>query len=351
MPLRFTLVAFALFAGGCGHSSNAPADAAVNPPDMALRPDAAMTDSAVGDLASGSVDQSVPDSGTADEGVAAEDGFVIHPNGDAGIPDGGLLVRIVAANTTSGNAQSYDPGEGIRLFQGLHGDIGLVQEVNYKSNSPTDIRSFVDQSFGPGFYYVREDAASAQIPNAVISRYPIRAGGVWTDQQVANRGFTWADIDLPGEQDLWAVSVHLLTTNAADRNSEAQELVAQLASILPSNAYVVLGGDFNTAVRTEDCIATLSAALVTAAPYPVDSDNDDNTSENRSRPHDWVLATPSLDALKTAVQIGAASYPSGFVLDTRVQMPLSDVAPALAGDSSASGMQHMPVVREFLIRP
>src|SRR5438093_232802 len=53
-----------------------------------------------------------------------------------------VRVRIVTANTTTGNNQSYDPGQGIRIFEGLHPDIALVQELNYGDDSDASIRSF-----------------------------------------------------------------------------------------------------------------------------------------------------------------------------------------------------------------
>jgi hypothetical protein len=36
----------------------------------------------------------------------------------------------MAANLSSGNNQSYDPGEGARIFQGLKPDIVMIQELN-----------------------------------------------------------------------------------------------------------------------------------------------------------------------------------------------------------------------------
>lgn len=51
------------------------------------------------------------------------------------------VIRIMAANTTSGNGQDYDLGHGNRIFQGLDPDIALVQELNYLNNTPTDLRS------------------------------------------------------------------------------------------------------------------------------------------------------------------------------------------------------------------
>jgi hypothetical protein len=49
------------------------------------------------------------------------------------------------------------------------------------------------------------------------------------------------------------------------------------------------------------------------------------------------------------VVIGAASFAPGLVFDSRVYTPLSDVAPVVVGDSGASGMQHMAVIRDFAL--
>ena len=64
--------------------------------------------------------------------------------------------------------------------------------------------------------------------------------GEWIDTEVDNRDFVWAQIDIPGSTDLFAISVHLLTSTATERNLEAQELVRNIAG-LPAGAYVVLG--------------------------------------------------------------------------------------------------------------
>ena len=39
-----------------------------------------------------------------------------------------VITRIMASNLSSGNYQSYDPGHGIRLMQGVDPDIILIQE-------------------------------------------------------------------------------------------------------------------------------------------------------------------------------------------------------------------------------
>jgi len=256
-------------------------------------------------------------------------------------------LRIVAANLTSGNGQNYDPGEGARILQGLKPDVALVQEFNYLNNTDANFRAWVDTNFGTSFSYVREPSPG-QIPNGVVSRYPILASGAWTDSSVSNRKFMWARIDIPGDKDLWVISVHLLTTSASSRNSEASQILSYIAAQgIPAADYVALGGDFNTGSRTEACLNTLSSYFTTSGPWPVDQAGNGNTNSGRSSPYDWVLADTDLHAVKTSVILGAVNFLNGLVFDSRVYSPLP--SPVLAGDSGAANMQHMAVVRDFLI--
>ncbi len=285
-----------------------------------------------------------------DAGPGELDAGSYQPYWDGGqtqYPDGGsgpFLLRVVAANTTSGNLQSYTPGHGVRIFQGLKPDVALVQEMNYGGNTPADIRAFVDAAFGPEFWFYREP--TGQIPNGVVSRYRIAEVGFWDDPETNTREFAWARIDLPGSRDLWAVSVHLLT--GGNRTAEAQALLARLQA-LPADDYVVLGGDFNSPSRGDGSASTLSTYFKTSAPYPVDQAGNDKTNANRSSPYDWVLADSQLQAASTPVVIGGNRFDAGLVFDSRVYTPLGDVAPVLAGDSDAPSMQHMAVVRDFLL--
>ncbi len=256
-------------------------------------------------------------------------------------------VRIVAANLTSGNGQNYDPGHGNRILQGLKPDIVMVQEFNYLTNTAADFRAWVDMNFGTTFSYVREPGGD-QIPNGIVSRYPILASGEWNDANVSNRDFVWARIDIPGDKDLWVISVHLLTTGSSNRNAEASQILNYIvAQGVPASDYVALGGDFNTDSRTEACLGTLSSYFVTGGSFPVDQSGNGNTNSGRNSPYDWVLADTDLNALKTPVVLGSNSFANGLVFDSRVFTPLP--SPVLAGDSAATNMQHMAVVRDFLI--
>ncbi len=276
-----------------------------------------------------------PDGAVPDAADAAPDAPPLGPGN----------LRVMAANISSGPSLDYGPEEGVHIFQGMHPDVVLIQEMNVGTNTTAEIDAYVATTFGPTFTYYREPGA--QIPNGVISRYPILASGSWVDPQVANRGFAYAKLGVPGPHALWAISLHLLTTGATQRNAEVTELVTQVKAMVPAADYLILGGDFNTPVRDEPCITALSEIVATAAPYPADGAGNDNTSAPRSKPHDWLLADPDLSPLGVPVVIGKNAYAAGLVFDSRVFTPLADVAPVQSSDSAAVNMQHMPVVRDF----
>jgi endonuclease/exonuclease/phosphatase family metal-dependent hydrolase len=286
------------------------------------------------------------DAGPALDGAidATDEGDSAGPNNndDAAPP---ATVRVAAANVTSGTLQSYDPGHGQRILQGLRLDVVLLQEFNVRANTPEDIRAWVDATFGVDFHYVR--GGEAGIPNGVISRWPLRGSGTWADPRVSNRGFTWARIDLPGPRDLFAVSLHLLTSNATERDTEGRSLAMELRTAVTPADDLVVGGDLNTNSRTESVLGTLSEFVVVTEPWPADSRMNTNTNTTRTRPYDWLMASPRLHARQVAFTVGGSSFANGFVADTQVHSPIEELAPAMASDSAATGMQHMAVARAF----
>lgn len=261
-------------------------------------------------------------------------------------------IRIAAANISSGNTQSYDPGHGIRILKGTKPDIVLIQEFNYAANTAADLREMVDAACGPSYQYYREGGPGS-IPNGIISRFPILESGEWASP-VAERDFAYARIDIPGDRELLAVSVHLPTTDN-QRPNEAAVLVAFINSYYTAdnNAraadYLVIGGDFNSDSRTETAMNTLGQLVTIGTAWPVDRKNNSNTNLARAKPYDGVYAGKGLHALQTATVIGASTFPNGLVADTREYVPISEISPALATDSVATNMQHMAVIRDFQI--
>ena len=284
---------------------------------------------------------------TSGEETSVADAAEAAPEAGGDASSGPTKLRVMAANLTSGSNQSYDSGEGLRIMQGLKPDVVLIQEFNYGTNTDAYARTMVDKTFGASFSFYREPLV--QIPNGIISRFPIDKSGSWTDPDVANRGFAWAKLVVPGSRGLWAVSLHLLTTSATNRDSEAKALVAQVKTAIPDADYLVVGGDLNTDVRTEPCMATLGEIAGTVAPFPDDGHMNGNTNLPRTKPHDWVLADVDLAPLQIATVYGSNSFDSGLVFDSRVYTPLADVPPILATDSAATNMQHMAVVKDFAL--
>ena len=272
-----------------------------------------------------------------------------------GPPPGPANLRVMAANISSGARTDYGSIEGVRIFEGLHPDVVLIQELNVGGNTKAEIDAYVSTVFGTTFTYFREEGAGFQIPNGIISRYPIIESGSWADPGAANRGFAYAKLAVLGPRPLWAISLHLLTTGAAQRTAEVTELVAKVKAVVPSADYLIVGGDLNTASRGEDCVVNgvtgLAAIVGIGAPYPADGAGNTNTSTPRSKPHDWLLSDADLAPLSVPVTIGAQSFAAGLVFDSRAYTPLADVAPVEASDSSSLNMQHMPVVRDFHLSP
>lgn len=268
-------------------------------------------------------------------------------NGVGGGGGGATRIRLMAGNLTSGNNQAYE-APGTRIFQGLHPDIAMIQEFNVGDNTTATVRAWVDTAFGAAFFYFRE--SGAQIPNGIVSRYPILASGIWEDPISPNREFAYARIDVPGPVDLWAISVHLLT-NDSSRPAEATALVGFINANVPAGDYLLIAGDFNSDTRTEQAITTLGQVVNVAGPYPVDQAGDGDTNSSRGSPYDWVMLDDDLKAHQVAVTIGANSYPNGLVFDSRVYAPLADVTPVLQSDSAATNMQHMGVVKDVMLGP
>ena len=273
-----------------------------------------------------------------------------------------IQIRIVAGNITSGNKQSYDPGHGIRIFQALKPDIALVQEMNYKNNSDSDYKNFAQQIVGKNYYPV--DSADYDIPNGVASRYPIRSHGYWKDPNINNRALMWAVVDIPGNTDIFAVSVHLHTDPASDQVTAAKVIVDEIAKVKSSNPgkyYYVVGGDFNGTSAVDSDGFGKNNTFYVDGPHPVDEKKNGNTNAGRNKQYDFVLADYRLHDFQVPVVYYSSKDPEktkifedGLVFDTRLyekkESELNEYfSPAQLNDSGASNMQHMAIVKDFLI--
>ncbi|MEM9073665.1 MAG: endonuclease/exonuclease/phosphatase family protein [Myxococcota bacterium] len=256
----------------------------------------------------------------------------------------GMPVRVVAANLTSGGAQTYDGGHGLRILEGISPDIVLIQELNFRDNTPAAFEDLATLACGGPCEIFRGRGTS--IPNGVVSRFPILDAGDFEDPETDTREFTWARLDVPGDVDLWAVSVHWLTSSGASREREAIALVAAIEATVPDGDFLIVAGDFNA--NGGPSFDRLSA-LVNTFSNPGDQMGNTRTNGPRTRTIDSVFVNAGLEPLEIPVRIGTGAYDGGFVVDTRVYTPISDLAPALVDDSGAEGMQHMAVLRDFIL--
>ncbi|HOE82157.1 MAG TPA: endonuclease [Myxococcota bacterium] len=296
-------------------------------------------------------DEITEDADIKDDGTTQED------PGTGGDP---LHIRFVAANLTSGRYQSYTPGHGIRLMAGCVGDIYLVQEFNYENNSASDFRKMTNDVCGAECDY---SVGNGQIPNGVISRWPIVEFGYWDDPNISNRDLDWARIDIPGPKDLFAISVHLHTSPASDQVTAAQVVVKKVAEHRAANpgcCWYVVGGDFNgTFAVSDNGFGKWQGEKVfdVSDPHPVGYDGRYGTNASRSKQYDFVLLDTYLKEYQVPVVFGASGLPdlifeNGLVFDSRdfTQSQLDNYfSPALVGDSGASNMQHMGVVKDVSI--
>ena len=268
-------------------------------------------------------------------------------------------IRFMSANITSGNQQTYDDGKGIHIFKAFKPDIVVIQEFNYTSGAT----ALTKEAFGDNFYHYK---GTGRIPNGIISRWPILSHGTWDSNITSDREWEWAIIDIPGDRDLLAVSVHL---HGKDHNKEFQPLLNQItAKQKEGNYYVILGGDFNTDKR-DSAVSSLCSknSILTCSSksgmYPVDQNENGMTSGERDDYYDYVIFDKTLDTYEIPITIGSHTYSHGHVIDSRVYSDLGelgDIPPVQAGDSwlcetsphcdgnreTRTNMQHMAVIRD-----
>ncbi len=255
-------------------------------------------------------------------------------------------ISIMAANLVDGFPSVYkEPA--YRIFHALKPDIVGLQECNITNST---MREFVDVFFGTEYYYYIEPQSSAYFPqpNAIISRWPITAAGEWADPITANRDIAWATIDIPGDRDLHVVSLHIYYSGTEeDRAAEARLLTNYIAlANFPTNDYLVIAGDLNTASRAEPCLAILTN-VVSDARKPTDQYGVTETSRNREYPFDYVLPSRNLEENHYRTTVQGVDFHDGLVFDTRLWTNPPPPSPVLNSDSDSIGNAHMAVMKSF----
>ena len=95
---------------------------------------------------------------------------------------------------------------------------------------------------------------------------------------------------------------------------------------------------------------TLSSVFTVEAPFPTDTTGNENTNAKRNKPYDWLLVNGGLDRLETPVILpDMKPFVGGLVFDSTSFPNLGAVTPVQSDDSHSLGMQHMAVIRDFLV--
>lgn len=292
----------------------------------------------------------------------------------APIPSEGTRIRFMAANITSGKNQDYNDHKGIRIIQAFKPDIILMQEFNYASGA----RKLVDEVCGTDCSYA---TTKHSIPNAIVSRYPIIEHGAWQSNVSGSRNWDWAVIDIPGDRDLLAVSLHLHSSKNPKEISPLKQKIEEKQK--EGNYYIVIGGDFNTKSRggVRSTFGSLLSVgkdnpnahahdgidkVCDGGEFPVDQNGNSCTSGERDDPYDWVLFDKTLNGYEIPIQVGEHEYLHGHIVDSRVYNELGelgDIPPVEASDSdlcegdpwcdnnkgTRTNMQHQAVIRDILL--
>ena len=269
--------------------------------------------------------------------------------------DSGLLrgeIQVMSANLVSGgwpNINYYSNSR--RIFQGLTPDIVLIQEFKVATGSTRE--EYVNEVFGPGYYLYYEIGSS---PNGIISRWPFKSAGEWSDPEVSDRDFAWAVINIPGDIDLQVVSVHLKAspgpTERETRRVESEQIKAYVQANFDDDHYILVGGDLNTYHSpVEPCLSVFASFLDYNDHTPADRLGNSDTNEGRDKRYDWLMANHLLDELHTTTMVGTQdrSYSEGIVFDSWVFPNVASEVPPIKYDDSHGTMDHMGMIKTYNI--
>ena len=280
----------------------------------------------------------------------------------------------MSANTTDylyGEPQKYhEPG--MNMFYAMDPDIIIIQELG---ESATKVVNALEEHFKTKYNI---HVGEGRIGNGIITKGDLPIKEVFSEasaiKTINDRKYEAAIVDIPGDKDLLVVSLHL----SHKYNSEEYIPVANFVrSILAKgNYYVALGGDTNATSRSY-ITNNWESILATGEPYPTDQRGRKGTNKARKEQYDWVLVDHEFQRFAVPTEVASASYAGGFILDSicfdsyncnnrdlymnddcsysytadekKAKTVIPELSPVRYGDSRVCGMQHMPVIRDFLI--
>jgi len=275
-----------------------------------------------------------------------------------------IKIRLMAANLTSGNEQAYEE-EGIRILKALKADIVMIQEFNYNNNTDTDIKNFVKNTFGAEYKYFRGyQKQNGDIPNGIISKFPIINSDEINDPRVTDREIDYSEIKVNENINLMVFSVHLKGQEDDSQITAAQIIAKKISEHKKThqNYYYIVGGDFNgeASVSNEGFGKYNNEDILNIDfPYPKSEyGNDGNTNLSRTAKLDFILVDNNLYQYQVSTdycitETECKQYEYGLVFDSRnytrddLTTYFNDIQP---NDCEAKNMQHLAVVKDYFIK-
>jgi endonuclease/exonuclease/phosphatase family metal-dependent hydrolase len=170
-----------------------------------------------------------------------------------------IHIRVLSYNIHKGfNAGKEFTLEGMReAIELVHADLVLLQEVQGQHSGHSDkVKNwpkasqfeFLADRLWPHFAYGKNAVyTKGHHGNAILSKYPL---SFWENVNIStnrfeSRGMLHGIIDIPGsEHKLHAICLHLDLLQAG-RAQQIQKLIERIHAVVPHDAPLVIGGDFN----------------------------------------------------------------------------------------------------------
>jgi endonuclease/exonuclease/phosphatase family metal-dependent hydrolase len=206
-------------------------------------------------------------------------------------PTPGFPLRVMTYNIRDcfgmGGRQDIEAVAGVIERAGT--DVVALQEVGRGTmfDNGADVLALLSRRLNMP-YMVMETATDPLFGDAILSRYPIAAGGQGTLPRVDAtivRGYAWAQIDLGPGNNLLVITTHMDSRPPATGSAERVVETKGLLEIWAGRPHTVVLGDMNSRLGSPEMKVLLDAGLVDAW----------SEAGQGERPAiDWILHTPDL---------------------------------------------------------
>jgi len=216
----------------------------------------------------------------------------------------GFPVRVLTYNIRDGFGMNgrQDLEAIAQVIEGSGANVVALQEVGRSSllESGADVLGELSRRLDMP-YMVMETATSPTFGDAILSRFPIRAGGQASLPRLTaliGRGYGWAQIDIGAGAPLIVVTSHLDSGEGVRGSTERTAEVDGLTAAWALQPQVLILGDMNSSAGSPEMETMLRAGLI---------DTWAEAGHGQRPVIDWIFHTPDLRASDAALIDSQAS--------------------------------------------